>query len=64
MEGLQALIKRPAPEVLLTYCTIRRESLAAKELCPELSEVMDAVIRTVNYIQTRPSKSRLFAELR
>jgi hypothetical protein len=29
-----------------------------KELCPALSEVMDAVIRTVNYIRTPPSKSK------
>jgi hypothetical protein len=42
---------------------MHRESLPTKELCPELSEVMDAVIRTVNYMKTRPSKSRLFAEL-
>jgi hypothetical protein len=34
-----------------------------KELCPELSEVMDTVIKTVNYIKTHPLKSRLFAEL-
>jgi hypothetical protein len=34
-----------------------------KELCPELSEVMDTVIRSVNYIKTCPLKSRLFAEL-
>jgi hypothetical protein len=34
-----------------------------KELCPELSEVMDTVIRSVNYIKTCPLKSRLFAEM-
>jgi hypothetical protein len=39
------------------------ESLAMKELCPELSEVMDTVIRSVNYINTCPLKHRLFAEL-
>jgi hypothetical protein len=34
-----------------------------KELCPELSEVMDTVIRSVNYIKTYPLKSRRFAEM-
>jgi hypothetical protein len=61
-ERLQALIKRSAPEAVWTHCVVHRESLAAKELCPELSEVMDTVIRTVNYMKTRPLKSRIFAE--
>jgi hypothetical protein len=37
--------------------------LTMKELCQEMSEVMDTVMKTVNYIKTRPLKSRLFAEL-
>jgi hypothetical protein len=45
--GLQALIKRSAPEAMWTHCMIHRKSLAMKELCPELSEVMDTVIRSV-----------------
>jgi hypothetical protein len=53
-EGLQFLIKRCAPKAMCTHCMIR--------LCPELSEVLDAGITTVNYIKTRPFKSRLFAE--
>jgi hypothetical protein len=39
------------------------ESLARKELCPEMSEMMDAVTRIVNYIKTRPLKSKLLADL-
>jgi hypothetical protein len=34
-----------------------------KELCPGLSEVIDTVIRSVNYIKICPMKSRLFAEM-
>jgi hypothetical protein len=41
--GLQALIKRSAPEAMWTYCMIHRESPPMNELCPELSEVMDTV---------------------
>jgi hypothetical protein len=33
------------------------ESLVMKELCPELSEVMDTMIRSVNYIKTCPLKA-------
>jgi hypothetical protein len=34
-----------------------------KELCPELSEVLDTVIRSVSYIKTCPLRSKLFAEM-
>jgi hypothetical protein len=40
-----------------------RESLATKELCPELNEVLNLVIKSVNYIKTRPLKSRLFEQI-
>jgi hypothetical protein len=62
-KGLLALIKRSAPEVMWTHPMIHRESLGTKELCPEVSEEMDTVIKTVNYIKIRPMKSRLYAEL-
>jgi hypothetical protein len=42
---------------------IHCESLAAKEFWPELSGVMDTVIKTVNYMKTYPLKGRLHAEL-
>jgi hypothetical protein len=61
--GLRALIKRSALEAMWTQCRTHRESLATKELCPELSEVMDLVIKTVNYIKIRPLESEFFAEL-
>jgi hypothetical protein len=62
-DGLQALIKRSAPEAMWTHCMIHRKLLAVKELRQELSEVMATVIRTLNYMKTRPLKSRFFTEL-
>ena len=56
-QGLQALIKREAPEVIWTHCIIHREALASKELSVEL------VIKSVNYIKTRPVKARFFSML-
>jgi hypothetical protein len=47
----------------MAHCIIHYESLVMKELCPEMSEVMDTVIRSVNYIKTCSLKSRLFAEI-
>jgi hypothetical protein len=61
--GLQTLIKRSAAEAMWTHCTIHCESLASKELFPELSEVKDTVFKSVNYIKTHVLKSRLFAKL-
>jgi hypothetical protein len=58
--GLQALMKRSATEAMWTHCVINCELLAMKKLCPDLSEVMDTVIRNVNYIKTHPLRSRLF----
>jgi hypothetical protein len=58
-QGLRALIKQPAPEAVWTHRMIHRESLATKELCPELNELLNVVFKSVNYIKTRPLKSRL-----
>jgi hypothetical protein len=41
---------------------IHRESLAIKVLCPKLNEVMNTVIRSVNYIDSSTEKQN-FAEL-
>jgi hypothetical protein len=47
-ERLRALTKRPAPKAMWTHSLIHHESLATEELCPELSEVMETVIETIN----------------
>jgi hypothetical protein len=62
-QGLRALIKQSAPEAVWTHCIIHRKSLATKELYPELNEVLNVVIISVNYINTRPLKSRHFAQI-
>jgi hypothetical protein len=62
-DGLQSLIKRSAQEAMWTHCMIHRESLATKELCPELSEGMDAVIRTVNYTKICLLNTRIFCRI-
>ncbi|XP_051952836.1 zinc finger BED domain-containing protein 5-like [Xyrauchen texanus] len=61
--GLQALIKRVAPDAHWTHCIIHREALASRQLSPELNEVLTEVISVVNFIKTRPLKARLFSAL-
>jgi hypothetical protein len=58
-EGPQVLIKRSVPEAMWTHSATHCESLAAKELRPELSEMMDTVVKSVNYsyIMSRPLKN-------
>nr|CAH7739189.1 unnamed protein product [Callosobruchus chinensis] len=58
--GLQALIRIKAPYAMWTHCIIHREALASKSLSSELNLVMERIIDVVNYIKTRPLKTRLF----
>ena len=37
--------------------------LAARQLSPELGDTVDVVTRVINFIKTRPSKSRIFQKL-
>ena len=39
------------------------EALVAKTMPPELAEVLDQSVQVVNYIKSRPLKSRLFSQL-
>jgi hypothetical protein len=57
-EGLQALMKQHQKPY--GHCGIHCQSLAMKELSPQLGEAMNTAIKTVNYIKTRLLKSTLF----
>lgn len=61
--GLQALIRRVFTKAQWTHCLIHREALASKELSPELNSVLTDVITTVNYIKSRPLKSRILSSI-
>ncbi|KAL4096902.1 hypothetical protein QTP88_021777 [Uroleucon formosanum] len=61
--GLQALIKRKALFAVWTLCIIHREALASKSISPSLDEVLQSTIKIVNFIKTRPLKSRCFEQM-
>lgn len=61
--GLQGLVKAVAPNIILTHCIIHRETLASKDLSPNLNEVLQTVVKTVNLIKAQPLQSRLFKVL-
>ncbi|XP_074036235.1 protein FAM200B-like [Leptinotarsa decemlineata] len=61
--GIQALIRKKAPNAMWTHCIIHREALASKSMSFELNQVLECVISAVNYIETRPPKARIFKKL-
>jgi hypothetical protein len=58
--GLQSLIRNQTPDALWMHCVIHREALASQYLSPLLNEVVEIVIKMVNFIKTRLVKTRFF----
>uniref|UniRef100_A0A9J7Z8E8 DUF4371 domain-containing protein n=1 Tax=Cyprinus carpio carpio TaxID=630221 RepID=A0A9J7Z8E8_CYPCA len=61
--GVVKQIQERAPEAKWTHCFLHRESLATKHMSPELHEVMNIAVKTVNYIKKNALNSRCFAAL-
>ena len=62
-EGFLAKVLQVAPLINFTDCIIHRENLACKILDPDLKSVLDAAIKIVNFIKSRPLQKRLFTTL-
>ncbi|KAF0749677.1 zinc finger BED domain-containing protein 5-like [Aphis craccivora] len=63
LTGFLALVKKENPDIIFTHCFIHREALVAKSLMPELNEVLQTVVKMVNFIKSKLLKSRLFNQL-
>jgi len=50
-------------DLLITHCVLHRESLSAKNLPPELNNVMNNAVKIINVIRGRALHSRLFEAL-
>lgn len=61
--GLQALVKKKAPEVIWTHCMLHRAALVSKNMSEELNNIFKKVTKVINYIKNSPLKVRLFAKL-
>lgn len=49
-----------AQEAKWTHCFLHRESLAAKKMSPDLHQVMDVSVKTINFIKNNAVNSRCF----
>lgn len=61
--GFQSLVKRVNPEVIGTHCMIHRQVLTTKTLPEPFKEVLNRVIKAVNFVKSRPLVTRLFKVL-
>ncbi|XP_068246552.1 zinc finger BED domain-containing protein 5-like [Palaemon carinicauda] len=61
--GFQSRVKKLAPQAKGIHCMIHRYALASKTLPASLQEVLESVIKIVNYIKTKALNTRLFKEL-
>lgn len=63
IKGFCSLVKTRTPNLISTHCFLHRESLISKTLPADLKSVLEQVVSVVNYIKSRPLKTRLFKQL-
>lgn len=61
--GFQTKVKELAPHAKGIHCMIHRYALASKTLPAPLQEVLNSVVKVVNYIKSGALNTRLFKEL-
>ncbi|XP_042227387.1 protein ZBED8-like [Homarus americanus] len=58
--GFAALVKKEAPQVIVTHCFLHRHALASKTLPAILKEVLSTGVKVVNFIRARAVNHRVF----
>ena len=61
--GLQSLIRECAPLAKWTHCMLHREALASQCFRIELNEVVEEIVKVINYVKTSAVRSRIFSKL-
>lgn len=54
---------KASPNVEWTHCVLHREALASRHLSSELGDVMTDSVGVVNFMKTRPWKTRVFSAI-
>ncbi len=63
VKGLTSFVKKENENIIITHCFLHREALMANTLGDKLKEDLHQVVEMVNFVKTRPVKSRLFEQL-
>ena len=63
VKGFITLAKKGNENIVTTHCFLHREALIAQTVGDDLRKVIHEVVQMVNYIKSRPLKSRLFHQL-
>ena len=62
-KGLVSFTKEQNDNVIVTHCFLHSESSMSRTLGEDLIEVLDQVVQMVNFMKTRPVKSRIFEQI-
>ena len=67
MTGIQSVliarIRAMNPDMIFNHCMIHRQALAAKNMQPDLHDVLKDVIKVVNFVKSSALNSRMFSKL-
>lgn len=63
IKGFCSRVKAINSNIVSTHCFLHRESLISKSLPANLKSVLEQVVHMVNYIKSRPLKTRMFKKL-
>ena len=63
IKGFASLEQKENQNLVRTHCFLHREVLVSKVSQENLKQVLHQIVEIVNYIKSRPIKSRLFEEL-
>jgi len=61
--GFLGILQRTFPPIHIKHCIIHREALASQELSSVFSEMMQVVIKVVNFVKSRDLNCRPFKDL-
>lgn len=63
IKGFTTLAKKENCNITTNHCFLHRQALIAKGLTEDLNEVLQEVVKIVNYIKTKPKQNRIFENL-
>ena len=61
--GLQSLICKCIPLAKWTHCMLHREALASQRFNIELSQVVEVIVKVINYVRISRVRSHTFSKL-